>query len=196
MREGMASNVTQPKLVMVNVVEQLDAMLAAGRRGNSFLKPVQKFPAAIPAAEQARLKAAYARPKRTKIRPALTRLRTSLPTNICPRRATRSACRRCPAATSSIAYLAQSSTTTDLTPDQIHRIGLSEVTRLQAEMEGGQETGRLRRHAQGIFRAYPHRPQIQAGIARVAAERNMSRPARSSMRRCRNCSRPCPRRRC
>ena len=44
MRQGMASGVVQPKLVMANVVEQLDAMLAEGVEGSSFLKPVTKIP--------------------------------------------------------------------------------------------------------------------------------------------------------
>ena len=52
MRQGMATNVMQPKLVMANVVEQLDAMLAEGVEGSSFYKPVTNFPADMPAAEQ------------------------------------------------------------------------------------------------------------------------------------------------
>ena len=135
MRQGMASNVTQPKLVMVNVVEQLDAMLAGQGDKSSFVKPVHNFPAAIPAAEQARLKAAYVAAEADKIRPALTRLRTFIADEYLPKARDTVGLSAMPGGDKLYAYLANTSTTTDLTPDQIHRIGLSEVTRLQAEME-------------------------------------------------------------
>ncbi len=135
MREGIKSNVVQPKLVMVNVVEQLDAMLAEQGDANSFLKPVQKFPATIPAADQARLKAAYIAAEATKIRPALTRLRTFIADDYLPKARDTVGLSAMPGGDKLYAYLVQTNTTTDLTPDQIHRIGLSEVKRLQAEME-------------------------------------------------------------
>ncbi|WP_309603285.1 DUF885 domain-containing protein [Sphingomonas sp.] len=134
MREGMKSKVTQPKLVMVNVVEQLDAMLAQQGDKSSFVKPVQKFPATIPAADQARLKAQYVAAEATKIRPALVRLRTFIADEYLPQARDTVGLSAMPGGDKLYAYLASSSTTTNLTPDQIHRIGLSEVTRIQAEM--------------------------------------------------------------
>ena len=47
MREGLASGVVQPKLVMDNVVEQLDAMLAEGVEGSSFMKPLTDVPGRV-----------------------------------------------------------------------------------------------------------------------------------------------------
>ena len=135
MRQGMASNVVQPKLVMDNVVEQLNAMLAEGVDGSSFLKPALAFPAAIPAAEQARLKAAYRQSIETEIRPVLTRLRDFIVTDYLPKTRTEVGLSAMPGGDNLYAYLVEASTTTDLTPDQIHRIGLSEVVRLQGEME-------------------------------------------------------------
>ena len=136
MREGMTSGVTQPKLVMVNVVEQLDAMLAEQGAQNSFLKPVQNFPAAIPTADQARLRAAYVAAESGKIRPALTRLRSFIADDYLPKARDTVGLSAMPGGDKLYSYLASTSTTTNLTPDQIHRIGLSEVTRIQAEMAG------------------------------------------------------------
>jgi len=135
MRQGMATNVVQPKLVMANVLEQLDAMLAEGVEGSSFMKPLGKFPADIPPADQARLKAAYTQSISTKIRPALTRLRTFIATEYLPKARDSVGLSGMPGGDELYAYLVESRTTTALTPDQIHRIGLAEVTRLQAEME-------------------------------------------------------------
>ena len=136
MRQGLATNVVQPKLVMDNVVEQLNAMLAEGVDGSSFLKPALTIPAAIPAAEQARFKAAYRQSVEREIRPALTRLRDFIVTDYLPKARTDVGLGAMPGGNKLYAYLVEVSTTTNLTPDQIHRIGLSEVTRIQAEMEG------------------------------------------------------------
>ena len=163
MRQGIASNVTQPKLVMVNVVEQLDAMLAEQEDKSSFLKPVQKFPAVIPAAEQERLKAAYVAAEANKIRPALTRLRTFIADEYLPKARDTVGLSAMPGGDKLYSYLAQSSTTTDLTPDQIHKIGLSEVTRIQAEMGGVMKqvgfTGSLREFFEHIRTDPKFRPE-------------------------------------
>jgi uncharacterized protein (DUF885 family) len=135
MRQGMATNVLQPRLVMVNVVEQLDAMIAEGVDGSSFLKPALAIPAAIPASEQARLKAAYRESVTAEIRPALIRLRSFIADEYLPKARTSVGLSDMPGGDKLYAYLVRSSTTTDLTPDRIHRIGLAEVVRLQAEME-------------------------------------------------------------
>ncbi len=135
MRQGMASGVVQPKLVMDNVVEQLDAMLAEGVEGSSFMKPLAKFPDGTSAADQARLKAAYKQSVETEIRPALTRVRTFIATEYLPKARSSVGLSDMPGGDKLYAYLVESSTTTNFTPDQIHKIGLSEVARLQAEME-------------------------------------------------------------
>jgi uncharacterized protein (DUF885 family) len=135
MRQGMATGVVQPRLVMNNVVEQLDAMLAEGVPGSSFLKPVAKFPAGIPAAEQARLRAAYTDSVTTELRPALTRLRSFIATEYLLKARESVGLSAMPGGDKLYAYLAEQSTTTNLTPDQIHRIGLDEVRRLHSEME-------------------------------------------------------------
>ena len=135
MREGMAAGVVQPRLVMANVVEQLDAMLGEGVQGSSFMKPVGAFPADIPAADQARLRAAYSQSVETEIRPALTRLRTFIVNEYMPRTRASVGLGDMPGGDKLYRYLVESSTTTNLTPDQIHQIGLDNVRTIQAEME-------------------------------------------------------------
>jgi uncharacterized protein (DUF885 family) len=134
MREGLASGIVQPRLTMENVVEQLDAMLAEGVDGSSFMKPLGAFPAAVPAADRARLKEAYSRSVEGEIRPALTRLRRFIAGEYLPKARTSVGLGAMPGGDTLYAYLVEASTTTDLTPDEIHRIGLAEVTRIQAEM--------------------------------------------------------------
>jgi uncharacterized protein (DUF885 family) len=135
MRQGMASGVVQPKLVMANVVEQLDAMLAEGVEGSSFYKPLTNISADIPAADQARLKAAYAQSISTEIRPALTRLRSFIADEYMPKARDGVGLGAMPGGDKLYAYLAEVSTTTNMTPEQIHQIGLDNVRTIHAEME-------------------------------------------------------------
>ncbi|HEX8624932.1 MAG TPA: DUF885 domain-containing protein [Allosphingosinicella sp.] len=135
MEQGLAAGVVQPKLVMANVVEQLDAMLAEGVEGSSFYRPVANFPAEAPEADRPRLRAAYAESISTKIRPAVTRLRDFIRDRYLPKARPTVGLQDMKDGPALYRHLVALSTTTDMTPDQIHRIGLAEVARLHKEME-------------------------------------------------------------
>ncbi|MDB5702095.1 MAG: hypothetical protein JWL66_2294 [Sphingomonadales bacterium] len=135
MREGLADGVTNPKLVMQNVVDQLDALIAQGVEGSTFYKPVTKFPATVSAADQARLKTAYAAFIRTQLIPAHTRLRDFIKTDYLPKARTTVGLGQMPGGAAYYRYLVEQTTTTNVTPEAIHTLGLSEVARIHSEME-------------------------------------------------------------
>jgi uncharacterized protein (DUF885 family) len=135
LEQGLAAGVVQPKLVMENVLEQLDAMLAEGVEGSSFYRPAANFPAAVPEGERPRLRTAYAKSISTEIRPALTRLRDFIRDRYLPRARSTVGLQDMKSGPALYRHLVALSTTTDLTPDEIHRIGLAEVDRLHKEME-------------------------------------------------------------
>jgi uncharacterized protein (DUF885 family) len=136
MEQGLAAGVVQPKLIMANVLEQLDAMLAEGVEGSSFYRPVAAFPADVPEADRPRLRAAYARSISSEIRPALTRLRDFVRDRYLPRTRDTVGLQDMKGGPALYRHLVALSTTTDMSPDEIHRIGLAEVARLHKEMEG------------------------------------------------------------
>jgi uncharacterized protein (DUF885 family) len=135
MEQGLEAGVLQPRLVMANVVEQLDAMLAEGVEGSSFYRPVANFPAEVPEADRPRLRAAYAEAISTKIRPSVTRLRDFIRDRYLPKARPTVGLQDMKGGPALYRHLVALSTTTDMTPDQIHRIGLAEVARLHKEME-------------------------------------------------------------
>jgi uncharacterized protein (DUF885 family) len=135
MRQGLSAGVVQPKLVMTNVVEQLDAMLAEGVEGSSFYRPVAAFPAEVPEADRGRLRAAYVQSISTRIRPAVTRLRDFIRDTYLPKARPTVGLQDMKGGPALYRHLVALSTTTDMTPDEIHRIGLAEVDRLHSEME-------------------------------------------------------------
>ncbi len=134
-RQGMATGVVQPKLVVNNIIDQLNNLTAAGVDGSIMMKPVQKFPDGIGAEDQARLKAAYARMVGERVNPALIRLRDFLKTEYLPVAREAPGLGAMPGGPELYRYLVASNTTTALTPDEIHNIGLGEVARILQGMD-------------------------------------------------------------
>jgi uncharacterized protein (DUF885 family) len=135
MKRGMATNVVQPKLVVDNVVEQLDALLAETPANTSFNGQVRNFPASFSAADKARFAAAYQSAYAGKIRPALQRLRDFMAGPYRAKARDSVGLGAMPGGAALYRHLVAVNTTTDMTPEQIHAIGLSEVKRIQSEME-------------------------------------------------------------
>ena len=135
MREGTASGVVQPKLIVENVVEQLDQMLGESVEGSAFYRPLTAIPASVPVAEQERLKAAYRQSITTEVRPALQRLRDFMAGEYLAAARPTVGLMHMKGGPQLYRYLVEARTTTTLTPEQIHQIGLDEVKRLHAEME-------------------------------------------------------------
>jgi uncharacterized protein (DUF885 family) len=134
-REGMASGVVQPKLVVRNVIDQLDLQLKQGVEGSTFYAPVRKFPDTIPAADQARLRTAYAAAVRDEIRPAYTRLRDFLKNEYLPVAREGVGLVHMKGGPKLYSNLILENTTLPLTADHVHNLGLSEVARIRGEME-------------------------------------------------------------
>jgi uncharacterized protein (DUF885 family) len=135
MRQGMASGVVQPKLVVQNVIEQLDQLLADQVEASAFYKPLTAFPAAVPAGDQERLKTAYRASIGTKLRPALQRLRDFMANEYLAAARDTVGLQDMKGGAELYRYLVEVNTTTNLTPGEIHQIGLDEVKRLHGEME-------------------------------------------------------------
>ena len=135
MKQGLADGITNPKLVMANVVGQLDALIAEGVEGSTFYKPVKTFPDGISAADRARLTAAYAAFIRDKLTPAHMRLRDFIKNDYIPRARETVGLSQMPGGAALYRYLVARTTTTAMTPKAIHALGLSEVDRIHREME-------------------------------------------------------------
>ena len=134
-REGMASGVVQPKLVVRNVIDQLDLQLAQGIEGSTFYAPVKKFAAGVSAADQARLRAAHAAVIRDEIRPAYVRLRDFLKKEYLPVTREGVGLVHMKGGPELYRFLIEQNTTLPLTADYVHDLGLSEVRRIRSEME-------------------------------------------------------------
>jgi len=134
MKQGLADGVTNPRLVMQNVVGQFDNLVPAKVEDSVFYKPVLKFPDTISAADRTRLTAAYAAFIKDKLNPAQLRVRDFVRDEYIPKSRTTVGLGQMPGGPALYAYLVEQTTTTAMTPDEIHKLGLSEVDRIHRGM--------------------------------------------------------------
>ena len=160
-RQGMKDGIVQPKLVVTNVIDQLDQQIAAGVEGSPYYGPVRKFPATISAADQARLTKAYADAIRTGLIPAETRLRDFLKTEYLPHARDSVGLSQMPGGAKLYAYLIESQTTLPLTARYVHELGLSEVARITKEMEAQKQAVGFKGSLQDFFTYLRTDPRFQ-----------------------------------
>ncbi len=134
-REGMTAGVVQPKLVVRNMIDQLDLQLKQGVEGSTFYGPVKSFPEGIAAADQARLRAAHAAVIRDEIRPAYVRLRDFLKNEYLPVAREGVGLVHMKGGPELYRYLIEQNTTLPLAADAVHDLGLREVAWIRGEMD-------------------------------------------------------------
>lgn len=135
MREGMAKGVVQPRALMEKTVPQLAALAVEAPEKSLFWGPLESFPEAVSKEDRTRLTAAYRKVLKEELLPAYQRLLVFVRDEYLPKCRDTVAWTAHPDGKAWYAYLVKSSTTTELTPEAIHQLGLSEVARIRGEME-------------------------------------------------------------
>ncbi|HEY5753683.1 MAG TPA: DUF885 domain-containing protein [Chthoniobacterales bacterium] len=135
LREGIKRKVLYPKVLMQRIPPQIDKQLVARPEDSPFFRPFCKFPASISQADRDRLAKAGAAAITASVIPAFTEFKNFLATEYLPACPGDVGLGHLPNGQEFYGFLARKFTTTDLTPQQIHQIGLSEVARIRTEME-------------------------------------------------------------
>jgi uncharacterized protein (DUF885 family) len=135
LRQGVAAGMTEPQVVMKRVPHQIAAYVVADPAESPFYDPFKKMPDIIPPAEQARLreqaKAAIAK----EVTPAYRELQQYFDEDYLPHCRHTIAAQTLPNGKAYYAFQVRQYTTTDLTPEQIHAMGLRKVAEIHAQME-------------------------------------------------------------
>ncbi len=135
LQEGLKKGYTPPKLMLRDVPKQIADLIPADPLASALLEPFTEFPPGFPEAERGRLTERAKKIYTSAVAPAFQKLRDYMTTTYLP------ACRESIAATAlpngaaAYAFHVRWQTTTNLTPKQIHEIGLSEVKRIRTEMD-------------------------------------------------------------
>ena len=136
MRVGVAKGAVQPRAVMEKVLPQLDAMIVPRAEESQYFAPLKRFPESIAQTDRDRLTAAYTQALEARLLPAYRRLRDFVRDEYLPRTRATVAWTALPDGEAWYAFHVQEHTTTALTPEEIHAIGLGEVRRILGEMDG------------------------------------------------------------
>ncbi|MCC4633279.1 DUF885 domain-containing protein [Xanthomonas dyei] len=135
MRTGLARGFSVPRAVLdgrdvsiATVAEVKDPT------ESTFYAPFKQLPAQIPAAEQAQLRAQAKTAVSGAVLPAYAKLLTFFRTDYMPKARTTLAAEALPDGKAFYRQQIREYTTLELTPEQIHQIGLDEVARIQTQM--------------------------------------------------------------
>lgn len=136
MRAGLARGFTPPKVTLKGRDASLASIAEAKTAQETvFFAPFKAMPAAIPAAEQDALREAAAAVIRQTVQPAYAGVLKFMREEYVPHARELLAAERLPDGKAYYQSKIVEFTTTSLTADQIHQVGLSEMAKIRAEMQ-------------------------------------------------------------
>jgi len=135
LRRGLASGITPPRITLRDVPSQAQDLVVDDPLTSPLLSAFTHFPAGVSAVDQQRLRVAALAAYRDSVAPAFRELSGFLRGEYVPGARTTTGIRDLPNGMAWYQVRARASTTTDLTPEQIHAIGLAEVKRIRAAMD-------------------------------------------------------------
>jgi uncharacterized protein (DUF885 family) len=130
LRAGLKDNLMPVRFPLEKVPVQCNGIIEA----DPFLIPTKKFPTSISLEDQKRLTAEITAAVNTDVLPAYRTFATFITTDCAPHGRTTIAVTSLPNGARRYQNDILARTTTTLTPDQIHTLGLNEVARITAEM--------------------------------------------------------------
>jgi uncharacterized protein (DUF885 family) len=131
---GIQDGRVPPKFILQKVLAQVNAIATQKPEDTPFAVPLKKFPADISAVEQKRIRDEVLTAIRTQVLPAYVRMGIFLTKTYIPAGRTDPGIWAIPDGEKYYDFLVRQSTTTNLTPAQIHQIGLEQVQKDEAAM--------------------------------------------------------------
>ena len=135
-KKGLELGYTQPKHITTYVLEQIESMVAAEISNNPYLKVFKEASLEVITEEQKNELVLEAKELiENSLNPAYSDLAKFLRNEYIPNSRNSIGLKDVPNGSEWYEYLARYHTTTNLTPDEIHEIGLKEIKRIRSEME-------------------------------------------------------------
>lgn len=135
MKKGIAKGVVLPKSLTVKLIPQFAEMATPNVEDNLFYSAIKLMPASFPDGIKEDLTAKYTATINTKLIPQYKKMADFLTNEYLPASRATSGIGSLPFGKDLYATYVKQWTTTEMTPEQIHELGLKEVARLNAEME-------------------------------------------------------------
>jgi uncharacterized protein (DUF885 family) len=135
MKEGLKRGYTPPKITLRDLPKQIADLIPADPIASALLQPFTEFPSSIAEGDRTRLTDQAKQIYTSSLAPAFQRLHDYVANTYLPACRDNIAATSLPNGSAAYAFHVRWQTTTSLTPQQIHEIGLSEVKRIRAEMD-------------------------------------------------------------
>jgi uncharacterized protein (DUF885 family) len=134
MQLGLRDSLVPPRYLLEKVALQAQDIADKSPHDSPFTQPVFKFPAGIPEAEQKRLRDAILAAVKDEVAPAYASFATFVHTQYAPKGRTEYGVWALPEGDARYRFDIRRMTTTDLSPEDIHQLGLKQVAEIEAEM--------------------------------------------------------------
>jgi uncharacterized protein (DUF885 family) len=134
MRQGMKDKLMPPKYLLDKVAAETDELAGKIGEASPFAQPVKQFPAGISAADQKRLHDAVFAAIQTEVIPAYQRFAVFVHKEYAPQGRTDPGVWSLPDGAARYRYNIRRITTTNLSPEEIHQLGLKQIDETEAEM--------------------------------------------------------------
>ena len=142
MRAGLARGFTMPRVSLTGYEGTISAHVVTDPTTSVFYKPFVSFPNTVPEKDRARLREAGLAAVRDAVIPGYKAFLDFMTTEYIPHARETIGASALPDGQRYYAYRVRHYTTLDIGPDSIHKIGLSEVARIQGEMDAAiKQTG-------------------------------------------------------
>lgn len=133
-RQGIRDGLMPPKDLLEQVVPQARSVAGNVTESNPFAQPVTKFPRNISASDRDRLRRAVMAAVRDEVAPAYARYADFVEKDYAPHGRTEPGVWALPDGAARYRYNIRHLTTTNMTPEQIHQLGLQQVSEIEGEM--------------------------------------------------------------
>jgi len=134
-RKGEAEGIVDTKLTVRNMIEQLNNQLKLKPTDSPYWGPIKAFPAAVGAADRTRLTTAYRESISSTVYLALKHMRDFLQNEYLAHARDGVGLMYMKGGDALYRYKVQSETTTKMSPDAVHELGLTEVARITSDFE-------------------------------------------------------------
>ncbi len=135
MRKGIDQNIVLPKSLTTKMIPQFEDMISDKAEDNLFYASIKLMPDTFDDKVKSDLAAKYAATIQDKLLPRFKKMTAFLKTEYLPASRNTNGTASLPQGKEWYAANVKDWTTTDMTPDEIHQLGLKEVQRLKTEME-------------------------------------------------------------
>jgi uncharacterized protein (DUF885 family) len=134
MRQGMRDGLMPPRYLLEKAAAETQDIADQTGENSPFAKPVQEFPSGVPPTERKRLADAVLAAIDEQVVPAYRRFAAFVRDEYAPHGRTDPGVWSLPDGPARYRFAIRRITTTELTPDQVHELGLKQVNEIEAEM--------------------------------------------------------------